>query len=92
MDKLLNYLNDLNMDDHSERIINGELEPNSIDEKVQAFNSLNVEKRYAYMGKLNERISKIKKPHKLLSVLLLVDHIYQCNPRMVMPQAYVSSL
>jgi hypothetical protein len=53
MNRLLNYLNDLVMDDNTEKIINGELEPNSIDEKVQEFNALHVEKRYAYMGRLN---------------------------------------
>jgi hypothetical protein len=68
------------------------LEANSIHDKVREFNDLPVEKRFKYMGRLTERLSKINKPHKLLTVMLLLDNIYKCNPRMVMPQTFASSL
>ena len=92
MNKLINFLNDIDMDSKTERIIEGELEPNLIEEKVREFNALSVEKRYTYMGRLTERISKIKKPQQLLTILLLLDHIYKCNPRMTMPRTFVDSL
>lgn len=44
------------------------------------------------MSRLTQRISKIKKPEQLLTILLLLDNIYQYNPRMPMPQTFIDSL
>ena len=45
-----------------------------------------------YLKRLGERISKISKPHKLLSVLHLIDRIYQCNPRLTYPNVVVNQM
>lgn len=45
-----------------------------------------------YLKRLGERISKITKPHKLLSVLHLVDKIYHCNPRLTYPNVVVDQM
>ena len=45
-----------------------------------------------YLKRLGERISKISKPHKLLSVLYLIDSIYQCNPRLTYPNVVVHQM
>lgn len=92
MNKIVNFINDTQMDAMSEKIINGELTNNIIYDKVVEFNALAVDLKQIYLYKLGQRLTKIKKPHKLLSVLLLLDNLFKCNPRLPFPNVFVDKL
>ena len=92
MNKITNFINDTQMDAMTEKIINGELTHNIIYEKVLEFNALAVDLKQIYLYKLAQRLTKIKKPHKLLSVLLLLDNLSKCNPRLSFPNVFVDKV
>lgn len=92
MNKIVNFINDTQMDAMTEKIISGQLSNNIIYEKVVQFNALPVDLKQIYLFKLAQRLSKIKKPHKLLSVLLLLDSLSKCNPRLSFPNVFVNKV
>lgn len=72
MKRLLNFINDLDMDERTEHIINGVLDNNALPIKVREFSMLPTNEQQVYMFKLAERVKQITKPYKLLTVMLLI--------------------
>ncbi len=89
MNKIVNFLNDTQMDSKSEKIIDGDVSNNIVYDKVVEFNAMPVDDKQIYLIKLTQRMAKVRKPHKLLSILLLLDSISKCNPRLSYPNVMV---
>ena len=60
--------------------------------KVSEFNRLDCHEQNAYRYKLMERVKKMTKPNKLLSVLLLLDHMMKTSNSFELPELSFLSL
>lgn len=92
MKRILNYINDLTLDENTEQIIRGEMETGLIMNQVSQFNRWNHNEQNQYMVKLNDRSKQITKPYKLLTVLLLIDNIIKTNTEIDLPPMSFPSL
>ena len=52
MKRIMNFINDIDMDDRTESILRGELEGNAIYEKVLEFNALHIDNKQLYLKRL----------------------------------------
>jgi hypothetical protein len=82
MKRLLNFINDLDMDERTEHIIDGVLDNNALPIKVREFGEMGAEDQSVYLFKLAERMKQITKPYKLLTVMTLIDQITKANPQL----------
>ena len=92
MKKILNYLNCLDMDQTTEHIISGEVASHIFSLKAREVSHLTVEDQSLYMSTLSQRMSQTTKPHKMLSVLALVDNILKTVPNTSLPKYQFNDL
>lgn len=79
-------MNSLDMDEQTEKIINGELEAGLLMGQASIFNRMSAYDQTAYMIKFTQRVKKITKPFKLLTVMLFMDCLVKTNNEFKMPE------